>query len=55
MECERKFIPGPGSARYGARAGRRGQRQQEFTMPPQIIFQLQLVLGYAAWLLCFRA
>jgi hypothetical protein len=24
-------------------------------MPPQIIFQLQLVLGYAAWLLCFGA
>ena len=23
-------------------------------MPPQIIFQLQLVLGYVAWLLCFR-
>jgi hypothetical protein len=24
-------------------------------MSPQIIFQLQLVLGYVAWLLCFRA
>lgn len=24
-------------------------------MPPQIIFQLQLVLGYVAWLLCFKA
>jgi hypothetical protein len=24
-------------------------------MPPQIIFQVQLVLGYVAWLLCFRA
>jgi hypothetical protein len=24
-------------------------------MSPQIIFQLQLVLGYAAWLLCFGA
>ena len=23
-------------------------------MPPQIIFQLQLVLGYVAWLLCFK-
>ena len=23
-------------------------------MPPQIIFQAQLVLGYVAWLLCFR-
>jgi len=23
-------------------------------MPPQIIFQIQLVLGYAAWLLAFR-
>jgi len=23
-------------------------------MPPQLIFQIQLVLGYAAWLLCFR-
>ena len=24
-------------------------------MPPQLIFQTQLVLGYVAWLLCFRA
>lgn len=24
-------------------------------MPPQLIFLLQLVLGYVAWLLCFRA
>jgi hypothetical protein len=24
-------------------------------MSPQIIFQLQLLLGYVAWLLCFRA
>jgi hypothetical protein len=24
-------------------------------MSPQIIFQLQLVLGYVAWLLCFTA
>lgn len=24
-------------------------------MSPQIIFQVQLVLGYVAWLLCFRA
>ena len=24
-------------------------------MSPQIIFQMQLVLGYVAWLLCFRA
>ena len=24
-------------------------------MPPQIIFQTQLLLGYFAWLLCFRA
>jgi len=24
-------------------------------MPPQIIFQWQLVLGYVAWLLCFKA
>ena len=24
-------------------------------MPPQLIFQIQLVLGYAAWLLAFRA
>jgi len=23
-------------------------------VPPQIIFQLQLMLGYAAWLVCFR-
>ena len=23
-------------------------------MSPQVIFQLQLVLGYVAWLLCFR-
>jgi hypothetical protein len=24
-------------------------------MPPELIFQAQLVLGYVAWLLCFRA
>jgi hypothetical protein len=24
-------------------------------MSPQIIFQLQLILGYVAWLLCFSA
>src|SRR5258708_190628 len=24
-------------------------------MPPQIVFQLHLVLGYVAWLLCFGA
>ena len=29
------------------------QYEKESQMSPQIIFQLQLVLGYVAWLLCF--
>src|SRR5947209_20027756 len=29
--------------------------KEEGQMSPQIIFQLQLILGYVAWLLCFGA
>ena len=37
----------------GFRPDRASANQQEVSMSPQILFQIHLVLGYVAWLLCF--